>query len=72
MTARDYCFTVFLSQIVDGFDDSREDDSADGGISAGEQAECFLHLVHANGGVKYIVGQLERCPKTRRLHIQGQ
>lgn len=83
MTSRDFCFTIFQ---VDGFHCLWDTDPywaylqdlhSDVVVESIEGVEQVLEE-HAGDvdiptqlGIKYICYQLERCPKTQRIHIQG-
>ncbi len=56
--ARNWCFTVF---------DATTDRH---GATRGPWAEGLLGELHRRCG-GYVVGQLEKCPDTHRLHVQG-
>lgn len=62
MTSRSYCFTSFIPDNIYNEED----------ISPAEAlAETFIDMLGSTPGVRYVIGQLERCPTTQKLHIQG-
>lgn len=55
---RNYCFTLFA-------------EPDDGPLEAGQR---FVNLIESSSGFpccRFMVGQLEQCPETERLHLQG-
>lgn len=66
MTSRSYCFTEFIAEELVTQLDGEEDVAP-----AVEYAKAFVDSLGSAEGVRYCIGQLERCPDTGRLHLQG-
>lgn len=73
--SRSYCFTLHVRDEDSGYsvslEEGEEPDEAYRESFAEAYAEGVMRDIGASNGTRYCIGQLERCPDTGRLHIQG-
>lgn len=66
MVSRNFVLTKFLKE-----ESLRENESVSHGELTPEYAEGWLKKLYEKTEAAYVVGQLECCPETKRLHIQA-